>query len=198
MNWSCQSSLHQSIEFFLAVVKKFSTPYVPGKFILFKPMIIAPLIRGASCWYANIDCLKSLEKIQKLSLKWACLDQNSTYEKFLSELDFLPLSLYICNYRMSLLFYCVWWIAMNIVLFDNFVWGTELATPDHLVMSDLTTTNFENSSVRGTSSNAQMLNWLLATIDITNPTGLKKSLLPALWSFFTHKYKDVNRAKWKM
>ena len=65
------------------------------KLNLFKSMIIPVLIYGSSCWYANIDNLKSLENVQKRALKWVCSDRNSTYKELLLKAGKLPLSLYM-------------------------------------------------------------------------------------------------------
>ena len=59
------------------MVKRSSPMISPtAKLNIYKSMIVPILIYGSNVWYPNIQCCKTLEKIQK-SLRWINGDRNN-------------------------------------------------------------------------------------------------------------------------
>ena len=152
------------------------------KLNLFKSMIIPVLIYGSSCWYANIDNLKSLEKVQKRALKWVCSDRNSTYKELLLIAGILPLWLYMQLQDLVTLSKCM--TGYFDIDFNPYL-CLRNCTRDIRSSHDV---RFDHCKPRKSQSEQSffrtgaLIDRLPATIDINNPTGLKQRLLRVLWT----------------
>ena len=169
------------------------------KLNLFKSMIIPVLIYGSSCWYSNIDNLKSLENVQKRALKWVCSDRKSTYKELLLKAGILSMSLHMQLQDLLTLSKCMtgyFDIDFNPCL------CLKKCTLDIRSSHDV---RFDHRKPRESQSEQSfffhtgaLVNRLPATIDINNPTGLKQRLLRVFWTFFNANYNKLVSSTWRV
>ena len=169
------------------------------KLNLLKSMIIPVLIYGSSCWYANIDNLKSLENVQKRALKWVCSDRNSTYKELLLKTGILPLSLYMQLQDLLTLSKCMTgYFAIDFNPYLCLRKRTRDIRSSHDVRFDHRKPRKSQSEQSFFFRTSALVNRLPATIDINNPTGLKQRLLRVLWTFFNANYNELVSATWRV
>ena len=163
----------------------------------FKSSGVSVLLHGRHCWWANVDSSKSVESVQKPSLKWVCSDQNSTYEEHLSKVENLAL----CIHAIAL---CS--LSKCITGFHNFDFDPyscmrdcprEILSCSEMRFDYCKTRKhrYEQNFFRAVA----FVNRLPTSIDIANPTGLKQNPIRFFfWSFFNYKYNELVSATWRL
>ena len=182
----------------LWMVKR-SSPILPtaAKLNIYKSMIIRTLIYGSNAWNPNIQCCKTLEKIQKESLKWVNGDRN--YPESLKKCKILPLTLYLQLQDLLTMSKCL--NGHYDYNFNDFIClrdsDRSLRSNDYLRFDN----KRPNKKVCRDSffyRTGALVNRLPKTVNFKNPEGLKRRLLGYFWWYFNNKYNEIVSNTWRI
>ena len=182
----------------LWMVKR-SSPMLPtaAKLNIYKSMIIRTLIYGSNTWNPNIQCCKTLEKIQKESLKWVNGDRN--YPESLKKCKILPLTLYLQLQDLLTMSKCL--NGHYDYNFNDFIClrdsDRSLRSNDYLRFDN----KRPNKKVCRDSffyRTGALVNRLPKTVNFKNPEGLKRRLLGYFWWYFNNKYNEIVSNTWRI
>ena len=159
-------------------------------------MIVPILINGSNVWYPNIQCCKTLEKIQKESLR--LINEDRDYLDGLKKWKLLPLTLHLQLQDLLTMSKCL--NEHYDYNFDDFIC---LRDSDRLLRSsDCLRFDIKKPKKKICRDSfyrtGALINRLPKSVNFKNPQWLKQRLLGYFWWNFTNKYNENVSNTWRI
>ena len=167
------------------------------KLNIYKSMIIPVLLFGSSCWYANKESLRALERVQEKALNW--INGRKSYPIYCVECNLLPLSLYMQLLDLLLLsklisgYYKV--DCSNFISFREEGYNTRSAVRPTFYIPIIKRALMHQDFWYRT---CRIANNLPLNFDLYDTTSLKKRLLGHFWNHFHHCYRSEDIGSWRL
>ena len=167
------------------------------KLNIYKSMIIPVLLFGSSCWYANKESLRALERVQEKALNW--INGRKSYPINCVECNLLPLSLYMQLLDLLLLsklisgYYKV--DCSNFISFREEGYNTRSAVRPTFYIPIIKRALMHQDFWYRT---CRIANNLPLNFDLYDTTSLKKRLLGHFWNHFHHCYRSEDIDSWRL
>ena len=159
-------------------------------------MVLPILSYGSPCWFASVDGLKRLERVQKYAVIWML--GKCKYKTGLLTTNLLPVSLYL--QLSDLLTLSNLMIGQYDITNENFV---QLLSPNRETRYS-TTMHFVVPLVRRALCEAnfwircpKLVNRLPTSVDFFQPVDLKARLLRFFWNYFRNTYDPDVTHTWR-
>ena len=187
---------HKALSVLMMIKRNCGTITLECKKNVYKTIVLPILSYGSPCWFASVDGLKRLERVQKYAVIWMLGKCN--YKTGLLMTNLLPVSLYL--QLSDLLTLSKFMIGQCDITNENFV---QLLSPNRET-SYSTTMHFVVPLVRRALCETnfwircpKLVNRLPTSVDFFQPIGLKARLLRFFWNYFRNTYDPDVAHTWR-